>query len=78
MGPRQRSVLPPQPVDEQHDEWMTTYDVARELGYTQGWVRTQIAAHRLVAQQHLSSNRRSYRIRREDFNRFVRRWMRQA
>jgi hypothetical protein len=61
-----------------HDEWMTTSDVAQELGYTQAWVRTQIAAHRLPAQQHLSSNRPSYRIRRTDFVAFVKRWMGRA
>ncbi len=60
------------------DEWMTTSDVAKELGYTQAWVRTQIAAHRLPAQQHLSSNRPSYRIRRTDFVAFVNRWMGRA
>jgi predicted ArsR family transcriptional regulator len=55
---------------------MTTSDVANELGYTQAWVRTQIALKRLLAQEHVSSRRRSYRIRRVDFGRFVARWIR--
>ncbi len=57
-------------------EWMTTSDVAHELGYTQAWVRTQIALKRLIAQEHVSSRRKSYRIRRIDFDRFVARWIR--
>jgi Helix-turn-helix domain len=58
------------------NKWMTTSDVANELGYTQAWVRTQIALKRLLAQEHVSARRRSYRIRRVDFDRFVARWIR--
>lgn len=60
------------------DEWMTTADVARALGYTQAWVRSQILSGRLPAQQHIGDNRRSYRIRRADYLLFVQRWITQS
>jgi excisionase family DNA binding protein len=57
--------------DASETEWMTTSAVARRLGYSTAWVRQQIASGRLAAQQHHAGNRRSFRIRRSDLDRFV-------
>jgi len=64
-------------VSDSHDpesstEWMRTSDVARRLGYSTSWVRQQISSGRLRAQMHSTGKRPSLRIRRADFERFVR------
>ncbi len=51
---------------------MRTSEVARRLGYSTTWVRQQIASGLLPAQKHAAGNRRSFRIHRSDFERFVR------
>ncbi len=53
-------------------EWMRTSDVARSLGYSTAWVRQQISKGLLPAQMHSTGKRPSLRIRRADFERFVR------
>lgn len=58
------------------DDWLSTEDVARELGVTARWARRQIEARRLRARVFLTGQRRTYRIRRADLNDFLRRYSR--
>lgn len=57
--------------DAVETEWLKTSDVAQRLGYSTAWVRQQIARGSLPAKVHLTGKRPSFRIRREDFERFV-------
>ena len=53
------------------DEWMSTEQVAGELGVTTEWVRRQIAAGRLAARRIQTGDRAFFRIRRSDLETFL-------
>ncbi|MGC8633378.1 MAG: helix-turn-helix domain-containing protein [Candidatus Limnocylindrales bacterium] len=57
------------------DESLTTGAVAAELGMSPRWVEQQIAAGRLPAAAWGTGARRVYRIRRDDLERFRRRYL---
>lgn len=53
------------------DDWMTTADVATELGVGTEWVRRRIAAGALRARAYLVGSRHTYRIERVDLDAFL-------
>ncbi len=57
-------------------EWLSTRDVAREVGMQAEWVRQQIKAGRLAATFFQIDGRRTYRIHRQDLKRFLIRYQR--
>jgi excisionase family DNA binding protein len=58
------------------DEWLSTEQIARELGVTARWVRRQIEVQRLRARVFLTGGRHTYRIRRTHLDEFLRRYSR--
>jgi len=52
-------------------DWMSTDQAAAEVGMTAEWVRRQIAAGRLDAVAYATGRRRTFRIRRSDWTRFL-------
>ena len=56
------------------ENWMSTEQVARQVGMTPEWVRRQIVAGRLRARVFHTGDRPTYRIREADFHRFMRQW----
>jgi excisionase family DNA binding protein len=60
------------------NEYLTTGEVARELGYSIPWVRSQIDAGRLRAECYRVGPRRSIRVRAADVRRFRELYMRAA
>lgn len=56
---------------EWRNEWLSTEDVARELGMSPDWVRAQVAAGRLKARTWTTGRRSTIRIRRRDLDEFV-------
>lgn len=59
-------------------EWISTEEVAQELGMTREWVRQQIKAGRLVATYYAINGRRTYRVHRHEYKRFVIRYQRET
>lgn len=59
-------------------QWYTTGEVAELLGFTPRWVRRQIEAERLTAYAFDAGDRRTFRIRAGDLDRFTRRYIRDA
>ena len=56
------------------ERWLSTEDVAREVGMGPDWVRRQIAEGRLTARVWRVGERSTIRIRRRDLDAFVRRY----
>lgn len=52
-------------------EWLTTGEVANQLGYSIPWVRKQITEGRLKARRHPNAQRDSYRVHRDDLKIFI-------
>jgi hypothetical protein len=48
------------------NEWLSTLDVARELGMSDEWVRSEIVEHRLSARKYKTGARATWRVRRAD------------
>lgn len=59
-------------------EWYSTEQAARKLMMTSEWVRQQINAGRLVATFYLVDGRRTFRIHRDDLERFIARYRRKT
>jgi excisionase family DNA binding protein len=59
---------------EHRVSWLTTEEAASRVGMTAEWVRQQIVARRLPATVWEVGNRRTYRIRSDDWARFVARF----
>lgn len=51
--------------------WMTTADVANEIGYSESWVRDRIKSGQLEARRFKGGQRDSLRIKRSAFERFL-------
>lgn len=59
-------------------KWYSTGEVADLLGYTPRWVRRQIEAERLKAYAFDAGQRRTLRIRGDDLDKFIRRFIANA
>lgn len=57
----------------QPEEWLSTTDVARELGMSAKWVRTQRRAGRLCCAVYRTARRSTFRISRRALVAFLRR-----
>ena len=51
--------------------WMTTTEVADEIGYSESWVRDRIKSGQLEARRFTGGKRDSLRIARSSFQRFL-------
>lgn len=63
---------------ERYERWLSTEDIARELGMSPDWVRRQIAAGRLQATIWTVGRRTTIRARRSDVDDFARRFSRRS
>lgn len=60
--------------NRRRQEWMSTEDVAREIGMTPQWVRRQINDGRLSARVFEVGERRTFRVSREQLEAFLERF----
>ncbi len=61
-------------MDPRRRTWLSTEEAARRVGMTGEWVRRQILAGRLSATAFETGRRRTYRIRSDDWARFLARY----
>jgi hypothetical protein len=59
------------------EQWLSTEELAREIGMSPDWVRRQVAAGRLAARVWDVGKRSTIRIRRRDADDFIRRFSRE-
>jgi excisionase family DNA binding protein len=59
-------------------EWLSTEEIAIELGVSARWVRRQIQTGRLRARVYLTGERPTYRVRRAQLNEFLDRFSRET
>lgn len=56
---------------ERPPQWLSTEQAGASVGLSSQWVRRQIAAGRLRAYAYVTGSRRTYRIRVDDWQRFL-------
>lgn len=61
-------------MDPRRRIWLSTEEAAGRVGMTGEWVRRQIVAGRLRATAFETGRRRTYRIRADDWDRFLARY----
>ena len=61
-------------MGDRNIRWISTEEAARDSGMASQWVRQQIAAKRLPAYVYATGARRTYRIRTDDWSRFLLRY----
>lgn len=59
------------PPRDRMPSWLSTADVARELGMSPQWVRRQVAERRLGARVFVTGRRRTIRIERSSLEAFI-------
>lgn len=62
---------PRRPCRMDNSGWMSTDQAAAEVGMTTEWVRRQIASGRLEAVVYATGRRRTFRIRRSSWRKFL-------
>ena len=62
----------------QRKQWLSTSEVADEVGFTDRWVRRQVELGRLKAYAFDAGSRRTLRIHRRDLDEFRRRYIHDA
>ncbi len=60
------------------EEWVSTGEVARRVGYSTRWVEHQIELGRLPATAFIGARKRTYRVRTSDLEVFVRTFFEKA